>query len=125
MLRHVALSESLQVSAKFTEINLRIYGPQVVTAAYTLARHPTSKIAKENLEGKLLTHIISLSFSLSLKYKISNPLVPVFADMWQWLMTDVTTVAKDVLELNQNRPEKQVYMSLPRPGVSISQLKFL
>lgn len=125
MLRHVALSESLQVSAKFTEINLRIYGPQVVTAAYTLARHPTSKIAKENLEGKLLTHIISLSFSLSLKYKISNPLVPVFADMWQWLMTDVTTVAKDVLELNQNRPEKQVYMSLPRPGVSVNQLKFL
>lgn len=123
MLRHVALSESLQVSAKFTEINLRIYGPQVVTAAYTLARHPTSKIAKENLEGKLLTDIISLC--LSLKYKISNPLVPVFADMWQWLMTDVTTVAKDVLELNQNRPEKQVYMSLPRPGVSVSQLKFL
>lgn len=37
--------------------------------------------------------------------------------MWQWLMTDVTTVAKDVLELSQNRPEKQVYMSLPRPGV--------
>ncbi|KAM0737054.1 Alpha-catulin [Formica fusca] len=90
LLRHVALSESLQVSAKFTEINLRIYGPQVVTAAHTLARHPTSKIAKENLE--------------------------VFADMWQWLMTDVTTVAKDVLELSQSRPEKQVYMSLPRPG---------
>lgn len=54
LLRHVALSESLQVSAKFTEINLRIYGPQVVTAAHTLARHPTSKIAKENLEGELL-----------------------------------------------------------------------
>lgn len=41
------------MSAKFTEINLRIYGPQVVTAAHTLARHPTSKIAKENLEGEL------------------------------------------------------------------------
>ncbi|XP_044012425.1 alpha-catulin isoform X2 [Aphidius gifuensis] len=90
LLRHIALSESLQVSAKFTEINLRIYGPQVVTAAYTLARYPSSKIAKENLE--------------------------VFADMWQWLMSDVTTVAKDVLELIQSRPEKQVYMSLPRPG---------
>ncbi|CAG5108924.1 Similar to Ctnnal1: Alpha-catulin (Mus musculus) [Cotesia congregata] len=90
LLRHIALSESLQVSAKFTEINLRIYGPQVVTAAHTLARYPTSKIAKENLE--------------------------VFADMWQWLMSDVTTVAKDVLELCQSRPEKQVYMSLPRPG---------
>ncbi|XP_011309733.1 alpha-catulin isoform X2 [Fopius arisanus] len=90
LLRHIALSESLQVSAKFTEINLRIYGPQVVTAAHTLARYPTSKIAKENLE--------------------------VFADMWQWIMSDVTTVAKDVLELSQSRPEKQVYMSLPRPG---------
>lgn len=42
----------------------------------------------------------------------------VFADMWQWLMSDVTAVAKDVLELSQNRPEKQVYMSLPRPGVN-------
>lgn len=58
LLRHIALSESLQVSAKFTEINLRIYGPQVVTAAHTLARHPTSKIAKENLEGWLNTYTL-------------------------------------------------------------------
>lgn len=29
LLRHVALSETLQVQAKFTEINIRIYGPQV------------------------------------------------------------------------------------------------
>lgn len=50
---------------------------------------------------------------------MSIPRVSVFADMWQWLMTDVTTVAKDVLELSQSRPEKQVYMSLPRPGVRI------
>lgn len=44
--------------------------------------------------------------------------------MWQWLMSDVTTVAKDVLELTQSRPEKQVYMSLPRPGVSNSMIRF-
>ena len=47
----------------------------------------------------------------------------VFTDMWQWLTTDVTAVAKEVLELCQNRPEKQVYMSLPRPGVSIIKFK--
>lgn len=64
LLRHVALSESLQVSAKFTEINLRIYGPQVVTAAHTLARHPTSKIAKENLEGELFERVPILNFTL-------------------------------------------------------------
>lgn len=29
LLRHIALNETLQVQAKFTEINLRIYGPQV------------------------------------------------------------------------------------------------
>lgn len=72
MLRHVALSESLQVSAKFTEINLRIYGPQVVTAAYTLARHPTSKIAKENLEGKLFATYLPLVFHRGRNWSRTN-----------------------------------------------------
>lgn len=65
---------------------------QVITAAKSVAAHPGSKIAQENLE--------------------------VFADMYQWLVSDVTTVVKDVLEASQCRPEKQVYLSLPRPGVS-------
>ncbi|CAH0547534.1 unnamed protein product [Brassicogethes aeneus] len=72
LLRHVAVSETLQVSAKFTEINLRVYGPQVVTAAKSLSTFPNSKIAQENLE--------------------------VFADMYQWLVSDVTTIVKDVLD---------------------------
>lgn len=93
LLRHVAVSETLQVSAKFTEINLRVYGPQVITAAKSLASYPGSKIAQENLE--------------------------VFADMYQWLVSDVTTIVKDVLDASQSKPEKQVYMSLPRPGVCI------
>ncbi|GLH12543.1 Catenin alpha [Gryllus bimaculatus] len=88
LLRHISSTDSLQVSAKYTEINLRIYGPQVVTAAHTLSMHPTSKIAKENLE-----------------------------DMWQALVSDVTTVSKEAIEQCQGRqPDKQVYMSLPRPG---------
>lgn len=65
---------------------------QVITAAKTVATYPSSKIAQENLE--------------------------VFADMYQWLVSDVTSVVKDVLEASQSRPEKQVYLSLPRPGVS-------
>ncbi|XP_075214953.1 alpha-catenin related [Lycorma delicatula] len=89
MMRHMASSETLQVSARYAEINLRIYGPQVVTASHTLSQHPTSKIAKENLE--------------------------VFADMWQALMTDVSTICKEVMEA-ERQPEKQTYMSLPRPG---------
>ncbi|KAL1130353.1 hypothetical protein AAG570_013291, partial [Ranatra chinensis] len=89
LLRHIAVTETLQVSARYTEINVKIYGPQVVTAAMTLTQHPTSKLAKENLE--------------------------VFADMWQSLMTDLTSICKEIMETGK-QPEKQTYMSLPRPG---------
>lgn len=64
----------------------------MITAAKTLCSYHGSKIAQENLE--------------------------VFIDMYQWLVSDMTSVVKDVLEASQSRPEKQVYMSLPRPGVS-------
>lgn len=65
-----------------------------------MATYPGSKIAQENLE--------------------------VFADMHQWLVSDVTSVVKEVVEASQARPDKQVYMSLPRPGVSnISELQYI
>lgn len=54
LLRHLASNDNLQVTAKHAEINLKIYAPQVVAAAHTLAQHVGSKIAKENLEGKSL-----------------------------------------------------------------------
>ncbi|XP_055705579.1 alpha-catulin isoform X1 [Phlebotomus papatasi] len=92
LLRHIALSETLQVQAKFMEINLKIYAPQVITAARALSAHPSSKIAKENLE--------------------------VFVDMWQWLASDVSTVSKEIIEMAQaqTKPDKTEYLSLPRPG---------
>lgn len=90
LVRHMAPSDSLQVAAKYTEINVRIYAPQVLTAANTLAMYPTSKIAKENLE--------------------------VFADMWQALVSDVAQVTKDVVDMCKGKDLKHVYMSLPRPG---------
>ncbi|CAH2102624.1 unnamed protein product [Euphydryas editha] len=90
LLRHIAMSETLQVSAKFAEINLRIYGPQVVTAARTLAAHPNSSAARENLD--------------------------VFVDMWAWLLADAARLAKELLDLTNERPDKQQYSSLPRPG---------
>lgn len=64
---------------------------QLITAAKTVASHPNSKIAQENMEA--------------------------FADMFQWLVSDVTAITKEVTEAIEKRPEKQVYMSLPRPGV--------
>lgn len=45
--------------------------------------------------------------------------VTVFADMWQSLTLDISSVCKEVME-RQKIPEKQTYMSLPRPGVSVT-----
>ncbi|XP_063548618.1 alpha-catulin isoform X3 [Cydia strobilella] len=90
LLRHIAMSETLQVSAKFAEINLRIYGPQVVTAARTLAAHPGSAAARENLD--------------------------VFVDMWAWLLADAARLARELLDLTGERQDKHQYSSLPRPG---------
>lgn len=59
LLRHLATNDNLQVTAKHAEINLKIYAPQVVAAAHTLAQHPGSKIAKENFEGR--SHIVPLT----------------------------------------------------------------
>lgn len=98
LLRHIAMTESLQVQAKFSEINVRIYGPQVITASKALCSYPSSKAMKENLE--------------------------VFMDMWQWLITDIAAISKEILDLAQShiKPDKQGYLSLPRPGVSINYL---
>lgn len=52
VLRHISTTEALQVSAKHAEVNLRVYAPQIVTAAQALAHYPCSKIIKENLEGE-------------------------------------------------------------------------
>lgn len=64
LLRHIATTDSLQVAAKYGEINLRIYGPQVVTAAQTLCLYPTSKIAKENVEGEGMEEQDAITFGL-------------------------------------------------------------
>lgn len=94
------MSETLQVSAKFAEINLRIYGPQVVTAARTLAAHHGSTAARENLD--------------------------VFVDMWAWLLADAARLARELLDLtDDSRPDKQQYSSLPRPGVSTNRNNFV
>lgn len=71
---------------------------KVLTAIRALSTFSTSKAVKDNLE--------------------------VFVDMWQWLITDVAAIAKDVLDLAQShlKSDKQGYLSLPRPGVSLQKV---
>lgn len=74
--RHLAPTDNLRVSAKHAEINLKIYAPQVVAAAHTLAQHPSSKIAKENLEGR-----VALCLCLRIRILISSPIAAVLSSL--------------------------------------------
>ncbi|XP_070570526.1 alpha-catulin-like isoform X2 [Ptychodera flava] len=91
LLRHIAGNSPLQITAEHAESNMRVLGPQIVSAAQTLSIHPTSKIAKENLD--------------------------VFAEAWELQINDLSLLVKEINEVCQGKVgEKQVYLSLPRPG---------
>lgn len=72
LISHVAVREADRVRAKHSQVNLHIYGPQVIVASNTFCMDPTSKIAKETFED--------------------------FCDMWRYLVNDVIQVAKEILE---------------------------
>lgn len=67
---------------------------QTLYAAKTLSVHPGSKIARENLD--------------------------VFSDAWESQINDLSVLVKEVNDVCQGRmADKPVYLSLPRPGVSV------
>ncbi|CAG9533180.1 unnamed protein product [Cercopithifilaria johnstoni] len=74
------------------ERNLRFLAPLTVLAGRTLCIHPSSRVARENLE--------------------------VFCDTWIQYVNDLSRLAKETDATASGRlaAEKQAYMSLPRPG---------
>ena len=72
LISHVAVREAERVRAKHSQVNLHIYGPQVIVASNTFCMDPTSKIASETFDN--------------------------FSDMWRYLVNDVIQVAKEILE---------------------------
>ncbi|XP_059095534.1 alpha-catulin-like isoform X1 [Tigriopus californicus] len=50
VIRNAFVSDVLNVQTKHAEINLKIFGPQIIIAAQTLIHHPHSKAAHHNLE---------------------------------------------------------------------------
>ena len=72
LISHVAVREAERVRAKHSQVNLHIYGPQVIVASNTFCMDQNSKIAKETFDN--------------------------FCDMWRYLVNDVIQVAKEILE---------------------------
>ncbi|XP_014450681.2 alpha-catulin [Alligator mississippiensis] len=100
LLRHVSGTEPLEITCIHAEDTFRVTGPQIISAAETLALHPSSKIAKENLD--------------------------VFCEAWESQLSDMSILLREINDVFEGRRgEKRVYLSLPRPGKHNANLKAL
>ncbi|NXA55692.1 CTNL1 protein, partial [Nothocercus julius] len=100
LLRHVSGTEPLEITCIHAEDTFQVTGPQIISAAETLALHPSSKIAKENLD--------------------------VFCEAWESQLSDMSMLLREINDVFEGRRgEKRVYLSLPRPGKHNTNLKAL
>ncbi|KAG7469777.1 hypothetical protein MATL_G00132410 [Megalops atlanticus] len=98
LLRHISGTEPLEITCIHAEETFQVIGPQIISAAQTLALHPSSKIAKENLE--------------------------VFSEAWESQLSDLSILLKEINDVFEGRRgDKRNYLSLPRPGKHSSNLK--
>ncbi|XP_049606784.1 alpha-catulin isoform X4 [Syngnathus scovelli] len=98
LLCHVCGTKPLEITCVHAQETFHVIGPQIVSAAQTLALHPSSKIAKENLD--------------------------VFCEAWESQLADVVLLLReidDVLEGKQG--DKRAYLSLPRTGKHAANTK--
>uniref|UniRef100_A0A8D3E4I8 Alpha-catulin n=1 Tax=Scophthalmus maximus TaxID=52904 RepID=A0A8D3E4I8_SCOMX len=95
LLCHVSGTEPLEITCVHAEETFHVIGPQIISAAQTLALHPSSKIAKENLE--------------------------VFCEAWESQLCDMALLLREINDVFEGRRgDKRPYLSLPRPGVSVT-----
>ncbi|XP_025020593.1 alpha-catulin isoform X1 [Python bivittatus] len=100
LLRHVSGTEPLEITCLHAEDTFHVTGPQIISAAETLTLHPSSKIAKENLD--------------------------VFCEAWESQLNDMSLLLREISDVFEGRRgEKRAYLSLPRPGKHNANLKAL
>uniref|UniRef100_A0A8C8RLH1 Alpha-catulin n=1 Tax=Pelusios castaneus TaxID=367368 RepID=A0A8C8RLH1_9SAUR len=100
LLRHVSGTEPLEITCIHAEDTFQVTGPQIISAAETLTLHPSSKIAKENLD--------------------------VFCEAWESQLSDMSLLLREIHDVFEGRRgEKRAYLSLPRPGKHNANLKAL
>uniref|UniRef100_A0A9J7XDF8 Alpha-catulin n=1 Tax=Cyprinus carpio carpio TaxID=630221 RepID=A0A9J7XDF8_CYPCA len=80
LLCHISGTEPLEITCIHAEETFRVIGPQIISAAQTLALHPTSKIAKENLD--------------------------VFCEAWESQLCDIAILLKEINDVFEGRRGK-------------------
>ncbi|XP_008254157.1 alpha-catulin isoform X3 [Oryctolagus cuniculus] len=89
LLRHVSGTEPLEITCIHAEETFQVTGQQIISAAETLTLHPSSKIAKENLD--------------------------VFCEAWESQISDMSTLLREITDVFEGRRgEKYGYLSLPK-----------
>ncbi|XP_032274205.1 alpha-catulin isoform X2 [Phoca vitulina] len=90
LLRHISGTEPLEITCAHAEETFQVTGQQIISAAETLTLHPSSKIAKENLD--------------------------VFCEAWESQIGDMSTLLREINDVFEGRRgEKYGYLSLPKP----------
>uniref|UniRef100_A0A8C4SVB7 Alpha-catulin n=1 Tax=Erpetoichthys calabaricus TaxID=27687 RepID=A0A8C4SVB7_ERPCA len=77
LLRHISGTEPLEITCIHAEDTFQVIGPQIFSAAQTLALHPSSKIAKENLE--------------------------VFCEAWESQLSDMSVLLREINDVFEGR----------------------
>ncbi|XP_021483817.1 alpha-catulin isoform X2 [Meriones unguiculatus] len=100
LLRHVSGTEPLEITCVHAEETFQVTGQQIISAAETLTLHPSSKIAKENLD--------------------------VFCEAWESQISDMATLLREISDVFEGRRgEKYDHLSLPKPLKNNTNLKSL
>ncbi|XP_062938036.1 alpha-catulin isoform X2 [Cynocephalus volans] len=98
LLRHVSGTEPLEITCIHAEETFQVTGQQIISAAETLTLHPSSKIAKENLD--------------------------VFCEAWESQISDMSILLREINDVFEGRRgEKYGYLSLPKAMKNNANLK--
>nr|XP_044997824.1 alpha-catulin [Jaculus jaculus] len=100
LLRHVSGTEPLEITCIHAAETFHVTGQQIISAAETLTLHPSSKIAKENLD--------------------------VFCEAWESQISDMSMLLREINDVFEGRRgEKYGYLSLPKQMKNNANLKSL
>ncbi|XP_049640549.1 alpha-catulin [Suncus etruscus] len=100
LLWHVSGTEPLEITSLHALETFQVTGQQIISAAETLTLHPSSKIAKENLD--------------------------VFCEAWESQISDMSTLLREINDVFEGRRgEKYGYLSLPKTLKNNANLKSL
>ncbi|CAF3642728.1 unnamed protein product [Rotaria socialis] len=90
LLKHISACDQLQVSSEYHDLVFQNLSNMIIASAQSVAAHSTSRVPKENLD--------------------------VLCRFWEQQINDFSILVKEIEDVIEGRGEKNVYLSLPRPG---------